>query len=370
MSKKASTNIDTSGSSVMEGLLTKYSKNFKSFTKGEKVTGTVVEIATNRVIVDIGGKSEGLVAEKAFKEAEEYIKTLKVGDKVEAAVIIPETRDGFTILSFRKAKFDTLWETLMRSREDGMPLTVEGKNVTNSGITVEVKGLSGFIPNSQLGRDALENVQNLVGRKFQAVVIDVDRVDNKVILSEKEVSEKDELALARRAIEEIEEGETFEGEVASIYDFGCFVRIEKKTKEGEIVPLEGLVHISELSWEKTRKSEDAVSVGDKVTVKVIGKTKGKLALSIRQATANPWDTIMDKYPSDKKVTGEVVRHSDFGVFVQLEPGVEGLVHMTKIPPATTYNRGDKIEVYIEEVDPENKKISLGLVLTAKPVGYK
>ncbi|KKQ44213.1 MAG: 30S ribosomal protein S1 [Candidatus Woesebacteria bacterium GW2011_GWA1_37_8] len=370
MSKSTSAKFKSDDSSVMEGLLSKYSKNFKSFNKGEKISGTVLEISPNRVIVDIGGKSEGLVAEKAFKEAEEYIKSLKVGDTVDAAVIIPETRDGFTILSFRKAKFDTLWEILLRSRDDGLPLTVEGKNVTNSGIMVEVKGLSGFIPNSQLGKDALENAENLIGKKFQAVVIDVDREDNKVILSEKEVSEKDELALARRAIEETEEGETFEGQVASIYDFGVFVKIEKKTKEGEMVPLEGLVHISELSWEKTRRSDDAVSIGETVKVKVIGKTKGKLALSIKQATANPWDTIAEKYPKDKRVTGEITRHSDFGVFVALEPGVEGLVHITKIPPATSYERGDKVDVYIEEVDAENKKISLGLILTSKPVGYK
>lgn len=370
MSKKASSKIQSSESSVMEDLLNKYSKSFKSFSKGEKITGTVVEITSNRVIVDIGGKSEGLVAEKAFKEAEEYIRTLKVGDTVDAAVIVPETRDGFTILSFRKAKYDTLWETLMKSREDGLPISVEAKSVSNSGISVEVKGISGFIPNSQLGRDALEDSQNLVGRKFAAVVIDVDRDSNKVILSEKEVSEKDELALARRTIEEIEEGEVFEGEVASIYDFGCFVKIEKKTREGEIVPLEGLVHISELSWEKTKRSDDVVSVGDKVSVKVIGKTKGKLALSIKQATENPWEKIEEKYPKDKKATGEVTRQSDFGVFVALEPGVEGLIHMTKIPPATTYERGQKIDVYIEEVDKESKKISLGIVLTAKPLGYK
>lgn len=370
MSKPISAKLTTSGSSVMEGLLSKYSSSFKSFSKGEKITGTVLEISPNRVVVDIGGKSEGLVAEKAFKEAEEYIKSLKVGDTVDAAVIVPETRDGFTILSFRKAKFDTLWETLMKSRDDGLPLTVEGKNVTNSGISVEVKGLSGFIPNSQLGKDALMDTQNFVGKKFQAVVIDVDREDNKVILSEKEISEKDELALARRAIEETEEGEVFEGEVASIYDFGAFVKIEKKTREGEIVPLEGLVHISELSWEKTRRSDDVVSVGDTVKVKVIGKTKGKLALSIKQATENPWDKIEEKYPKDKQITGEVTRHSDFGIFVALEPGVEGLVHMTKIPPATSYERGQKVEVYIEEVDKESKKISLGIVLTAKPVGYK
>lgn len=370
MTKKISSKAISSRSSLMDDLLSKYSGNFKTFKKGDKVEGIIVEIADDRVIVDIGGKSEGLVAGKAFKEAQDYISTLKVGDRVEASVIVPETRDGFTILSFRKAKFDILWNTLIKSRDSGVPLTVEGRAVTGSGLMVEVNGLSGFIPNSQLGKDALEDTQSLVGKKFQAVVIDVDREANKVILSEKEVSEKEELELARRAIEEINEEEIFQGEVTSIYDFGCFVRIEKTTKEGEVVPLEGLVHVSELSWDKVRRSDEVVSVGDKVNVKVIAKARGKLAFSIKQTIEDPWERIEEKYHKDQKVEGEVVRQNDFGVFVALEPGVEGLVHITKIPPSARYERGQKVDVYIEEVDKENKRISLGLVLTSKPIGYK
>jgi small subunit ribosomal protein S1 len=134
--------------------------------------------------------------------------------------------------------------------------------------------------------------------------------------------------------------------------------------------LEGLVHISELSWDKIGKPEEIVSVGDNVKVKVIGKKNGKLALSIKQTQKDPWEEAEKRYPKDKKVEGKVVRVSDFGMFVSLEPGVEGLVHITKIPPTKKFEVGDDVNVVIEEIDSKAKKLSLGLVLTAKPVGYK
>ena len=371
--KKLSKNFSTSNSSVMESLLSKYETGIKSFTQGQKIKGTVLEITPKRVVVDIGGKSEGMVAEKAFKEAENYIKTLKVGDEIEASVIIPETRDGFTILSFRAAKYNILWKKLLDAEESGEPIRVEGKQVSPSGITVDVEGLTGFIPKSQLGREISQNIQSLEGKRFDAVVIDADRENNKVILSEKEISEAEELALVRKAIEEIKEGSIFDGTVTNIYDFGCFVKIEAEVGKGknkEDVPLEGLVHISEISWDKVRQIDDAISPGDKVKVKIIGKSKGRLAMSIKHAQSDPWDDVEKRYKKEKRVKGTVLRMSDFGVFILLEPGIEGLVHMTKIPPGKRFEKGEEVNVYIEEVDKENRKVSLGLVLTAKPLGYK
>jgi len=213
----------------------------------------------------------------------------------------------------------------------------------------------------------------LEGKRFDAVVIDADRENNKVILSEKEISEAEELALVRKAIEEIKEGSIFDGTVTNIYDFGCFVKIEAEVGKGknkEDVPLEGLVHISEISWDKVRQIDDAISPGDKVKVKIIGKSKGRLAMSIKHAQSDPWDDVEKRYKKEKRVKGTVLRMSDFGVFILLEPGIEGLVHMTKIPPGKRFEKGEEVNVYIEEVDKENRKVSLGLVLTAKPLGYK
>jgi ribosomal protein S1 len=373
---KASKNTSVrviSSSSVMDKLLAKHEAQVKSFSQGDKVEGVVLEILPKKVVIDVGGKSEGIVAEKAFKEASSYIKTLKVGDKVEASIIIPETYDGFTILSLRHATANAAWKRIQTAEKKGLPIKSDVKSVIASGLMVNVGGLTGFIPKSQLGGKVLKNLDSLVGKKVEAIVIDTDRSSNKVVLSEKEVSEAEEIAKVRDAIKGVKEGEVFDGVVTTVYDFGCFVTITtgkgKKAKDKK-VELDGLVHISELSWDKIGKTDDVVKVGDKVKVKVIGKTKGKLALSIKQTIGDPWDTIEKKYKKDQKVKGKVVKQSDFGVFVQLEPGVEGLIHMTKIPPGKKLTRGDSVDIYVEDVDGKEKKISLGLVLTAKPVGYK
>jgi len=371
-SKKPTVKI-IGGSSVMDKLLAKHDVEVKSYSQGDKVKGTVIEIIPKRVVVDIGGKSEGIVAEKAYKEAESYIKTLKVGDKIEASIIIPETYDGFTILSLRHATADASWKHVETAEKKGTPLKVDVKKVLAAGLMVNVGGLTGFVPKSQLGKKILKDLDSLVGKKIEAVVIDLARGSNKVVLSEKEVSEAEEIAMVRNAIKGVKEGEVFEGVVTTIYDFGCFVTITtgkgKKPKDKQ-VQLDGLVHISELSWDKISKPENVVKIGDRIKVKVIGKTKGKLALSIKQTVEDPWDSIEKKYKKDQKVKGKAVKQSDFGVFIQLEPGVEGLIHLTKIPPGKRLNKGDEVAVYIENVDKKEKRISLGLVLTAKPVGYK
>ena len=356
---------------TMGELLAMYGGLDFSHSVGSKVKGKIVSIGSARVLVDIGGKNEGMVAEKAFKEAEDFIKTLKVGDEVEATVLVSETSDGYTILSFRQASGNALWKKIEEMAIKETPIDVVGKGVTGSGMTVEVYNLTGFIPTSQFGKEASKNLQVLIGKKFKAVIIDFDKDIRKVVLSEKEVSEKDELERARDALKNIKEGEVFDGVVSTIYDFGCFVKIvvpEKKTKT--TIPLEGLVHVSELSWEKVSNPADVVSEGDKVKVKVIGKRNDKLALSIKQIEEDPWKSVLSRYESDAKAKGRVTRVTDFGIFVQLEPGLEGLIHITKIPPGKNLGRGDEVQVYVEGIDKENKRISLGLVLTEKPIGYK
>lgn len=231
-------------------------------------------------------------------------------------------------------------------------------------------GLPGFIPTSQLGKKASNNPQALIGTRFEAMVIDADRYDNKIVLSERGVSEADEIKLAKVALKKISDGEVYTGKVTKIYSFGAFVQIQVAVKKNQMVSVDGLVHISELSWEKVADPREVVTEGDSVKVKVIGKKDDKLSLSIKQAKKDPWENAVKKYKKDKKVKGKVVRSSDYGVFVQLEPGVEGLIHMTKIPPATKLEEGKKVNVYVEEIDSKTRKLSLGLVLTKKPVGYK
>lgn len=355
---------------TMEELLASAETPIQSLSRGQKIKGKIVSITKKNVVVDIGGKSEGLVAERAFQEAKSFVKTLKEGDEIIATVLIPETPDGFAILSFRQAALNTAWKKIEDAQKSATPLNVLAKSAIQAGMTVDVVGLPGFIPTSQLGKEVSKNPQALIGTRFKALVIDTDRYENKIVLSEREVSEADEIKLAKEALKMVDEKKIYIGKVTKIYAFGCFVQIQVETKKGKKVPVEGLVHISELSWEKVSDSKEIVTEGEKVKVKIIGKKDDKLSLSMKQAKKDPWESAVKKYKKDKKLKGKVVRLSDYGVFVQLEPGVEGLIHMTKIPPATKLEEGKQVDVYVERIDPEARKLSLGLVLTTKPIGYK
>jgi len=346
----------------MAELLAKSKQKLASFSVGQKVKGKVLGKSPQALLLDIGGKSEGVVTGKAFGEAKDYIKTLKVGDEVLASVIIAESREGNVVLSLRQAMFDTSWENLEKVKTSGEPVAVVARAVNPSGVTVQVENINGFIPTTQLGKEAVKAPQSLVGKYFKAVVIEVDRNQNKLVLSEKEVSDAKDIQEAKEALAKIKEGEIFDGVVTTVANFGCFVKLP--------VGIEGLVHISELAWGRVGKTTDIVAKGDKVKVKVIGKRDGKLALSLKQAKEDPWTAAVGKYKKDTKVTGRVARLSDFGVFVEVEPGIEGLIHMTNIPPATKLQEGGQVKCYVQDIDAKAKKLSLGLVLSVKPIGYK
>lgn len=351
---------------TMADLLAKSAKTPMAYMVGQKVLAKVIAKNPKSIIFDIGGKSEGVVAEKAFIEARDFIKTLKIGDEVFTNVLVTETREGNVILSLRQARLDAAWAKVEKAKKDDSEIAVYAKGSNPSGIAVDVEGLDGFIPGSQLSREASEHIQNLVGKYFKAKVIEADRLSNKLVLSEKEVSEAEDIKAGKDALKKIKEGEIYEGTVTMVANFGCFVKLSIPKKE---VSVEGLVHISEISWGRTEKVSDYYKEGDKVKVKVIKVTE-KLALSIKQAKKDPWSEADKNYKKGSNIKGKVTRISDFGVFIELEPGVEGLVHMTKIPPTVRFTEGQEVNCAIEEIDSKVRKISLGLVLTSKPVGYK
>ena len=354
---------------TMAELLATAQSAIRSFPVGQKVKAKVIAKTPKALVLDIGGKSEGLVTEKAFIEARDFIKTLKVGDEVWVSVLISENADGYVILSLRQASFEAVWEKLSKAKEEDIPVNVVGKGAGASGVTVEVEKFIGFIPFSQLGKEAMDNPPNLIGKTFRAKIIELDKSSNKIVLSEKAVSEEGQVKLAKEALEKVKEGEVYDGEVTTVANFGCFVKIKVKDDK-EPIYVEGLVHISELSWSKVENVSDLVSVRDKVKVKVIGTRDGKLSFSIKHAQKDPWDEAAKEYPAEKKVSGKVTKITDFGVFVSLEPGIEGLIHITNIPPGKKLSYGDEVNCYVQEIDPKAKKLSLGLVLTEKPVGYK
>lgn len=369
---KAKSSSQTSGgkAQTMDELLAKTGYQIHGFSQGQKVTGKVLEIGPKVLVLDIGAKSEGLVAEREFDLARHFILGLKVGDTVEAQVVVPEQK-GQMLLSLRDTAENYAWKRLEELLAKGGEVEVKCEGLLKGGLGVGAFSLKGFIPTSHLGTALAKNPALAVGKTFKVKVIELDRVKNRIIFSERAVSEKDAILAQEKALEGIKAGERFRGRVVGLVSFGAFVQVEK-----DGVPLDGLVHLSELSWQKVSSPSEVVKVGDEVDVVVVGKDnlktqeRGRLALSIKQAQEDPWAKVEEKYRQDARVQGTVRRLGDFGAIVELEPGVEGLVHLSKIPAGISLKEGAGVECFIEKVEKKNRKISLGLVLKEKPVGYK
>ena len=351
----------------MAELLSSY--KMKVHKTGERVNAKLIEVTKNSAIFDIGGKSEAVIVDDYFGEAKSFLTKMKPGEEVAAVVVNPESPDGRVLLSVRNTISDIYWRDLEEKKRNGQKVSVFVRAVGEKGLSVDCGSLGGFIPSSQMGSEVLKRKHKLTGETLQVKVIEISRDKNRLLFSEKAVSEAEDIALKTRAIEKMKLGEVYKGRVVQIANFGAFVEV-KLLVEKKKIAIEGLVHVSELSWDKVDNVSEVLLEGDEVSVKLIDKNDSKLAFSVRQTQKDPWQAAVEKYKPDKKVEGEVVKISDFGVFVQLEPGIEGLVHMTKIPPATKLRVGDKVNVYVEELDPQEKRISLGLILTSKPVGYK
>lgn len=360
---------------TMEELLEKTDYKLKVLNKGEEEVGTVTDITESAVLVDIGAKTEGLVTDKEYKKAEEFISKLEVGDEVTAEVISPENEKGQILLSLQRAADAHKWNLLEQYQDTGKVIEVRGLRVNKGGLIARKFGIRGFIPASQFGRQYLGKIDDLQNEKVKVKIIEVDRSKNRLIFSEKAVSEADVIEKQEEALKEVEIGEVYEGVVSGVKPFGVFVRViidENGDTDDENLFLEGLVHISEISWERVENVKSRFNVGDRVKVKVIAleEDSAKLNLSIKRLKPDPWEEIEKNYPEDKKVKGKITRLVAFGAFVELEPGIEGLIHISKIPADYDMEVGDKVEVYIESIDKEKRRMSLGLVLTEKPVGYK
>lgn len=372
----------------MEELLRQSKSQVRGWRRGEVTEGIVVEKTRGAIYLDIGGKSEGMVIDREIKAAKDFIKELKVGDKVEAIVTQPENDKGQTLLSLKKASADYLWNQFEEILKTGKTAWVLGKEVNRGGLVVEAKGLQGFIPASQFGNQWIGKIDQLVGCQIEVKPIEINREKKRLIFSEKEISEAELIKELSQVLAKIKVGDIFQGEVTGVMPFGLFVKIEvpqeekvprvpkaratRGARDSRGISLEGLVHISEISWQRVENPANFYKVGDEVEIKVLAieKTTGKLNLSIKQLKQDPWQDIEKKYPIDSKIKGEIIRLAPFGAFVDLEEGIEGLIHISKIPVEKSLKAGDKVDCYIESIDRQGRKMSLGLVLKEKPVGYK
>jgi ribosomal protein S1 len=361
------------GMSVMDKLMEGASGFPGALKRGQKVEGTVTTISKKMVLIDIGAKTEGVVSGEDLAEAYDVLKELKEGDKVSAYVKFPENDQGQIILTLKQAADENRWYKYKKIMEEEKEVDVMGLEVNKGGMVVKIGDIRGFVPTSQFGEKFLGNMETLLNKTFKVRVIEVDKDQNRLIFSEKLVSDFEALAKKGEALEMVSIGDKFEGTVSGIMPFGVFVTVSVPMKDKEeVAKVEGLIHISEISWEKVEDPNVMFKVGQEVHVQVIGidKGAGKLNLSIKQMSGDPWADVETRYAIGTKHSGKVVRIAPYGIFVNFEKGVDGLIHVSKKPADKEFKMGDMIEVFVENLDVKARRMSLGVVLTEVPVAYK
>ncbi len=350
---------------TMDDLLAQAGDSVKQLTAGETVDGTVLSVKKHEILIDLGPLGVGLVPRREVSLSKNY----NVGDSVIASVIDTELEDGYSLLSLRKAAKDRGWDEVMAKLESGEIITVVPYDANRGGLLVEYEGIRGFLPVSQLSAEhyprvgssdkdeILQRLNSLVKKDIKARILDADRKANKLIFSEKEAVKE---GLAER-FQKLAIGDTVTGVVTGVVDFGVFVNVEG---------IEGLIHISEISWERVNNPSDYVKVGQTIEAKIIAIDKERLSLSMKQLTKDPWLDEVEQFKPGEKVEGTVTRITPFGAFVQLSPAVEALVHVSELggdgtDPEKVFTLNERKEFTVLDIDKENRKISLSLGKSSK-----
>lgn len=348
---------------TMDELLAQSTKLPLGVKKGDTVTGTIISISSKEVLLDIGKKSFGIIANWELSQVKDYIDSLKVGESITAQVVNTENDEGFIVLSVRRSSSEQRWTMLTEKKKTGEDIEVMGLEVAKGGLLIEWQSLKGFVPGTQLDSSYSANPYVLISKKIKVKVLEVDKSLNRLVVSQKASSLGISPTILRDKLEKIKTNDVLQGKVAGIAPFGLFVDIDG---------LEGLVHISEIAWEKVENPSVLYKIGDKVEVVVleVNQVESKLNLSIKRLTPDPWKNILDRYSPDTQVSGKIVRIAPFGIFVHIEIGIEGLIHISKIPAGIEPKVGQEIACIVEKVDPIKRKMSLTIVPKEKPVGYR
>lgn len=350
---------------TMEDLLKSEGIAITGLKKGQDVKGKITAIKNKAIYIDIGGKTDAIVSGKEFEFVKDYVADLKLGDEIEVQVKSPENDKGQILVSIRGAASGYGWNYFKEKERSGGDLTVFAKELNRGGAVVLAPfGFFGFIPGSQIGSKYDGDPDKMIGKKVKVKVLEVDQAKNRLVFSERLVSEPGKVGEEVDAMDALKLDDVFEAEVVRVEPFGIFVKII--LEKGDLkLNLEGLVHISEISWAKVDDVGIMYKAKDKIKVKLINKSEGRLQFSIKRLSDDPWLKIEEKYPKEKEVDGVVVRLAAFGALVRLEAGVEGLIHISKLVGGVGLKENDKVQVYIESIDVGKRKISLGLVSTDK-----
>lgn len=344
---------------TMDQLLAESEGAIKPAATGDTVTGKVLTVKKHEILIDLGAQGVGLVPRREAS----FSRNLEVGTEVTASVIDPEMDDGYVLLSLRKAVKDKGWDEIIAKLDSAEIVEVTPFDANRGGLLVEYEGIRGFLPVSQLSAEhyprvgssdkdeILQRLNSLVGKPIRVRILDASKKDNKLIFSEKEAV-KDGLA-ARFA--ELKVGDVVKGVVTGVVDFGVFVNVDG---------IEGLIHISEISWERVNNPADYVKAGDTIEAKIIAIDKERLSLSMKQLVEDPWLSEVEGLKKGAKVEGTVTRITPFGAFVQISPAVEALVHVSElgegsdVDPEKIFTLNERKSFKVLDVDKEGRKISL------------
>src|SRR5438128_6672101 len=325
------------------------------FAAGEIVKGYVIEVRPKEVMVDIGYKSEGVIAANEFED----IKTIKVGDEVNVLIEKLEDKDGMVVLSKEKAEFKKNWDKILTICNEGGTIAGKVKAVVKGGLLVNI-GVEAFLPASQIDIVPPKNLQGYVGNTYDFKVVKINQDRQNIVLSRRELIEQERTERRTKLLAEMTPGDIRKGTVKNITDFGAFI---------DLNGLDGLLHITDMSWGRVGHPSEILKVGQEIDVVVldINKEKERVSLGLKQKLANPWDNIEQKYPIGAHVKGKVVNLVPYGAFVELEPGVEGLVHVTELSwtkriakPSDVLKQEQEVEAVVLGINREEQKISLGV----------
>ena len=351
--------------SAMKKYLTDKDLQIKQLRVGDMIEGTVVSADHREILVDVGAKSEGIITSEELSEVDRSYRELQPGDKISAKISQIENAQGYIVLSLKKAEKDRKWQDAEEAYENGLVVDAEVIEYNKGGLLCDCMGLRGFVPLSHLDRvhfandvakfaagseaELKESLKVLSGKTLRVKVIEIDKDKNRFVLSEKEALATYSDEARKKRLSEIEMGSTVEGIVTGIMPFGIFVDLDG---------VEGLVHISEIAWEKVSHPANYFKVGQKVKVMVLGvdEESNKLALSVKKLTPNPWEMVEEKYPVGTRVKGVVSKIVPFGAFVTLEKGLDGLIHISEAE--APLEEGEKVTAVVIQVDGDNQKLAL------------
>jgi small subunit ribosomal protein S1 len=344
---------DVSGPEELEQL---YEESLKHIQEGEIVRGRIIQIERDTVLVDVGYKSEGIIDLDEFPEGG---KNLQVGEEIDVLLEEKEDRDGQVILSKEKANRIKIWDDISK-KYDGDEM-VEGVVLARikGGLTVDI-GLKAFLPGSQIDLRPVRNLDRLIGEKLQMRIIKLNKRRGNIVLSRRVLLEEERLQTKQQTLASLAEGQVVEGVVKNITEYGAFI---------DLGGIDGLLHITDMSWGRVGHPSELFAIGDQVKVVVLrfDQANERVSLGLKQMTPDPWANVEEKYPETEHVSGTVVSITDYGAFIELEEGIEGLVHVSQMSwarrtrhPSKIVNIGDTIEAVVLNVDKDRKRISLGM----------